>query len=62
MRVMVGEHLMYDGQTQSDNKMHWFNIPMAGLPRQRSTVTFAVRADNVSKRYFCFYAQMVNLK
>ena len=35
---------------------------MTACPRQRSTVTFSVRADNVSKRYFCFYAQMVNLQ
>ena len=62
MRVMLDDRLMYDGQTQSDNKMHWFDISMRGLPRRRQTVTFSVRADNVSKRYFCFYAQMVDLK
>src|SRR4029079_5512021 len=61
MRVMVNNQVVYEGQTQSDNREHWFNIPMNGVPRERSTVTFSVHADNISKRYFCFYAQMVNL-
>jgi hypothetical protein len=61
-RVMVDGKIVYQGETQSDNKMHYFKAPLAGEPQLRSTVTFSVRADNVNKRYFCFNAQMVDLK
>ena len=35
--------------------------PIRRSRRRDVSVTFAVRADNVSKRYFCFYAQMADL-
>ena len=61
LRVFLEGAPVYQGQTESDNTMHWFK---ADLPKGggRGTVTFAVRSDNVSKRYFCFYAQVVDLK
>jgi hypothetical protein len=61
-RVMVGGQTLYDGRTESDNKMHWFEVPLADVKRREANVVFSVRADNVTKRYFCFYAQMVDLK
>jgi hypothetical protein len=61
-RVLLDGGVVYEGQTVSDNKMHYFKIPLKTDAPSRSTVTFSVRADNVSKRYFCFNAQMVDLK
>lgn len=60
-RVMVDGKNVYDGKTQSDNKMHWFEIPLE-LKHEWTSVSFAVRADNITRRFFCFYAQMVDLK
>jgi hypothetical protein len=60
--VHVDGQLAYAGYTQSDNKMHWFKAPLERQPRRRATVVFSIRAENVSKRYFCFDAQMVNLR
>ena len=48
-------------RTRSDNRMHWFKVPV-GRDRGRVDVEFTVRADNVSKRWFCFYAQMADLE
>jgi hypothetical protein len=62
LHVKVADQPVYDGKTQSDNKMHWFEAKLGEVKRQRARVTFSVRADNVSRRYFCFYAQMVDLK
>ena len=61
LRVFLDGAPIYQGQTESDNTIYWFN---ADLPKGggRGTVTFAVRADNVSKRQFCFHAQVVDLK
>ena len=61
-RVMVEGKNLYDEKTQSDNKMHWFEVPLTGMKGEWVSVVFSVRADNISKRYFCFYAQMVDLK
>jgi hypothetical protein len=61
-RVMVGGKSLYDGKTESDNKMHWFQVSLTDMRREWTQVVFSVRADDVNKRYFCFYAQMVDLK
>jgi hypothetical protein len=61
LQVMLENHVVYSGSTEADNKMHWFQIPMAGVRSRRTHVVFSVSADNVYKRYFCFYAQMVDL-
>lgn len=52
---------LYDQSTQSDNKMHWFQIPL-NVQASTADISFSVSADNISKRYFCFNAQMVDLK
>ncbi len=62
LQVTVAGKSLYDGQTQSDNKMHWFKVPLGEVKHPRADVMFSVRAPNVSKRYFCFYAQVVDLK
>jgi hypothetical protein len=61
MQIAVNGKSEYDGQTQNDNEMRWFKIPMQGLPGAHASVTFSVSADNVSRRYFCFNAQVVDL-
>lgn len=60
--VRVNGTQLYDEPTQSDNKMHWFQIPLNQVQTPTVDVSFTVSADNVSKRYFCFNAQMVDLK
>jgi hypothetical protein len=60
--VIVDGQVAYTGNTESDNKMHWFKADLAREPRRRANVIFSIRAENVSKRYFCFDAQMVNLR
>jgi hypothetical protein len=59
-KVVVDGQTKYEGQTQNDNKIHWFHVALADLKRDRAEVTFSVRANNISKRYFCFNAQMVD--
>ncbi|MDH5673262.1 MAG: hypothetical protein OEZ06_14000 [Myxococcales bacterium] len=61
-RVLVDGRVVYEGHTESDNKMHYFDIPLKRFGRRRNAVSFSVRADNVRKRYFCFNAQMVDLQ
>ncbi len=51
----------YEGKTQTDNQIHWFEAKLPRPRGRRADVTFSIRADNVSKRYFCFNAQMVDL-
>jgi hypothetical protein len=60
--VMVDNRTLYTGHTKSDNKMHWFSIPLDAIDRKRANVVFSVSAQNISKRYFCFYAQVVDLE
>ena len=58
--VHVGGRKLYDEQTKTDDVMHWFTIPLKDVNAARQDVAFSVRADNVSKRHFCFYAQVVD--
>ncbi|MET0389262.1 MAG: hypothetical protein ABW321_25035, partial [Polyangiales bacterium] len=60
-RIEVDGQPAYAGATTSDNKMHWFRAPTPG-PRRLATVRFSVSAANVFHRYFCFYAQMADLR
>ena len=53
---------IYRGQTESDNQMYWFKADVPRTPRNRGTVVFSVRADNVQKRFFCFDAQAVQFE
>ena len=68
LRINVAGREVYLSHTQSDNQIHAFKIPMRDkVPKddasdRRTTVGFAVRAENVSRRYFCFHAQVVDLK
>jgi hypothetical protein len=62
LQIMVDGTPVYSGYTQSDELQHWFNAPVPRGQSGRGTVTFAVRADNVSRRHFCFAAQMVELR
>jgi hypothetical protein len=52
----------YEGKTQNDNQIHWFTADLPEPRAPRADVTFSIRADNVSKRFFCFNAQMVDLQ
>jgi hypothetical protein len=60
-RITLDGDPIYVGATQSDNKMHWFRAPVGG-PHRQATVSFSVSAANVTRRFFCFYAQMADLK
>jgi len=59
-RIALDGQPVYEKATESDNKMHWFQVP---VPKSNSPVTvrFSVSATDVYRRYFCFYAQMADL-
>lgn len=58
--VRVNGTELYDRATEADNKMHWFEVPLAQVAAPALDVAFGVSAGNVSKRYFCFHAQVVD--
>ncbi len=59
--IVIDGTRAYAEDTHKDTVMHWFNLPIRQRTRSRRVdVAFTVSANNVSKRYFCFYAQMVN--
>lgn len=59
--ILIDGTRVYGEDTQKDTVMHWFDIPIRKRTgRRRVDVAFTVSAANVSKRYFCFYAQMVD--
>jgi hypothetical protein len=60
-KVYVDGKALYTGSTASDNKMHWFRAQVPG-PRRDANVSFVVSSSNVSKRFFCFYAQMADVE
>ena len=62
-RIFVDGAPAYEGATETDNKMHWFQAPVGrGLNGERNVdVDFEVSSPNVTKRFFCFYAQMAEL-
>lgn len=60
-RVSVDGRPVHVGSTQADNKMHWFRADVGGGERLVD-VSFEVSAANIAKRFFCFYAQMADLK
>jgi hypothetical protein len=62
-RIFVDGAPAYEGATESDNKMHWFQAPVGRGPTGERTadVDFEVSSPNVVKRFFCFYAQMADL-
>jgi hypothetical protein len=62
-RIFVNGEPAHIGATESDNKMHWFNAPVGRGPTGERTVDvrFEVSSPNVTKRFFCFYAQMADL-
>ena len=68
LRITVAGKEVYLNNTQSDNQIHAFKIPMRekltpkDAERRRTTVGFSVRAENVSRRFFCFNAQVVDLQ
>ena len=57
--VEVDGSRVYRNETETDDKMYWFRVP---LPRGDDPVevTFNVQSPNVRKRWFCFYAQVVD--
>jgi hypothetical protein len=62
-RIYVDGAPTFTSATDSDNKMHWFKAPV-GRPdggERPVDVTFEVSSPNVTKRFFCFYAQMADL-
>ena len=60
-KIAVDGEPVFEGATESDNKMHWFSAKVGG-PRRDVAVTFNVTALNVQRRFFCFYAQMADLR
>ena len=58
--IAIDGETKYEGQTQNDNKIHWFEVEVGGLSQRQARVTFSVRAANISKRFFCFNAQMID--
>jgi hypothetical protein len=60
-KIAVDGEPVFEGATDSDNKMHWFRANVAG-PRRNVAVTFNVSSINVTRRFFCFYAQMADLQ
>jgi hypothetical protein len=62
-KVFVNGEAAYVGETESDNKMHWFKAPVGRGPKGERDVDvrFEVSSQNVVKRFFCFYAQMADL-
>jgi len=67
LRITVAGREAYSAQTQTDNQIHAFKIPMRDKvkvkgERPRTSVGFSVRADNVSRRFFCFHAQVVDVR
>jgi hypothetical protein len=63
LRVFVNNEAAYVGNTETDNKMHWFKAPVGRGPtgEREVDVRFEVSSPNVVKRFFCFYAQMADL-
>ncbi|HEY2734761.1 MAG TPA: hypothetical protein VGI70_12290 [Polyangiales bacterium] len=59
-KIDVDGQQIYSGATISDNKMHWFRADVGG-PQRNVNVTFDVSAVNITRRFFCFYAQMADL-
>jgi hypothetical protein len=62
LQIHVGRQRVYADHTRADNKMHWFNVDLTGFKQRVDDVTFTIDSPNVSKRYFCFNAQMAELK
>jgi hypothetical protein len=60
-RIEVDGAPVYAGATSADNKMHWFKADVAG-PERTARVRFEVSAANIYRRFFCFYAQMADLR
>jgi hypothetical protein len=62
-RIFVNGEPAYEGATEADNKMHWFSAPVGRGPTGERTVdvNFEVSSLNITKRFFCFYAQMADL-
>lgn len=60
-KIEVDGEPVYAGATTADNKMHWFKADVAG-PKRHARVRFEVSAANVFRRFFCFYAQMADLR
>jgi hypothetical protein len=61
-QIHVGRQRVYADHTRSDNKMHWFNVDLSAFKQRVDDVTFSIDSPNVSKRYFCFNAQLAELK
>lgn len=60
-RIEVDGEPVYASATAADNKMHWFKADVGG-PQRNARVRFEVSAANVFRRFFCFYAQMADLR
>ena len=61
-QVAVNGATAYDDETQNDNEMRPFTIPLDDVSGDTADIEFSVRADNVSRRFFCFNAQVVDFK
>jgi hypothetical protein len=61
-KVFVDGQSRYEGRTQNDNKIHWFDVPLGELGKRRAEIAFSVEAANIVKRYFCFHAQVVDVR
>lgn len=66
--ISIAGRQVYSGHTQTDNQIHAFKIAMRNKvapenpDRPRTRVGFTVRAENVSRRFFCFHAQVVDVR
>jgi len=59
--INVDGRTVYREDTEKDDKMHWFRVPVSQVGGESARVRFSVRAPNVRKRWLCFHAQMVDL-
>jgi hypothetical protein len=62
LHVRIDGQPAYDGQTLNDNDMHPFTIPIDRPRGGHIQVEFSVQAENISRRFFCFNAQVVDFK
>ena len=58
-QISVDGQELYGAQTERDNHMHEFSLPVPAGGNTTS-IHFAISAPNPYKRWFCFYAQVID--
>jgi hypothetical protein len=58
--ILVDGKPAYRGATTIDSTLHWFRAPVV-TDKKTVNVGFIVSSPNVTKRFFCFYAQMADV-